>query len=122
MEHNYLELATNAIAIKCVRGDHENQNAPVHTINARVSHWEISVMTIHGTPIEDFCAKFDIDIDFLMIGMHNSYFKTKKEALATVIDVFAERIEYFDPEHCWNQGDEVINRMHDAYDFLKGGK
>jgi hypothetical protein len=120
METNYLELATNAIAIELVKSTHENQNAPVHTVNERVSHWEISAVTIHGTPIEEWCAQFGLNLDYLK--RWRTQFKTKKEALPSVVEAFAEWFSYFYcPEHNWSEPEEVLDRLYAAVDSLKAG-
>jgi hypothetical protein len=121
METNYLELATNAIAIELVKSSHENQNAPVHTVNERVSHWEISAVTIHGTPIEEWCAQFGLNLAHLK--RWRTRFKTKKEALPDVIEAFAEAFSYFYcPDHNWSEPEEVLDRLYAAVDSLKAGK
>jgi hypothetical protein len=121
METNYLELATNAIAIELVKSTHENQNAPVHTVNEKVSHWEISAITIHGTPIEEWCAEFGLNFDYLK--QWSTRFKTKKEALPSVVESFAEAFSFFYcPEHNWSEPEEVLDRLYAAVDSLKAGK
>lgn len=122
METNYLELATNAITIECVKNTHHNQHAPVHQVNTQVSHWTISAVNINGIALADWCEQFSIDANALrhmMTGQH----KTKKAALQEAIADFARFIAGIDPEENWfGRDDETLELMSAAFDSIKAGK
>lgn len=119
---NYIDIATNAITIECVKNTHANSHAPVYQVNAQVAHWTISAVNINGIALADWCEQFSVDADafrYLMTGKH----RTKKAALQEVIADFARFLEGIDPEENWlGVSDEHLELMSAAFESVKAGK
>jgi hypothetical protein len=122
MSTNYHEIATNAIAIECVKNTHNNSHAPAYQVNTQVSHWNISAVNINGTPIADWCAQFELDAQDLFSHYFTNPFKTKKQATAWAIETFADFVASIDPEENWFRPEEVIDAMTAAFTSIKADR
>ena len=120
MENNYRQIAAHAIAIECVKNTHDNQHAPVNQVNTQVSHWNISQVNINGTPIAEWCAQFDLDLQELFGHYFTNPFKTKKQALAWAIETFADFVAGIDPEENWFRPAEMLEACTAAFASIEG--
>ena len=94
------------ITVDCVKKHRQNHFAPA--VVAKFDQkdvqfdWVIASIKIKDLDILDWCAMFDLDAaDWTRTLEYQQPFKTKKAALASVVDHFTQWIAFTDPEDYW---------------------
>jgi hypothetical protein len=94
------------ITVDCVKKHRPNHFAPAvvaHQKQVEVQwDWVIASIKIKDLDILDWCAMFDLDAaDWKRTLEYHEPFKTKKAALASVVEHFTQWIAFTDPEDYW---------------------
>ena len=117
------ELIANALTVECEKRTRENHYAPAvvakYQQNNTQTDWWIAQLHINGTPIREWCTTVGLDCESLPIL--EQPFKSKTQAKRTMVEFYADRLEWWSPSADGYDSDEYLTRWDTIVASLKAG-